>query len=1394
MSIAENVLDAVDILVEEKVSGLQFNKTIRGKIAEIVDASIGQYKIQYQNSYFTAYAADSNARYSKNSDVYVEILSNDFERNALILGTVRRLGSNYITIVEKLDKYTEIGQELLYNDLVEFSSYQGTQTKELYNNIENNNLWSLDKTAIKQAVENSDSIKLGMHIITDLPLKQQTQGNYGLKVIATYYDEAQRDDIDNRATLDRLYLFDINDMVGQPYRYVGSGSDQYAIFPIDSKNFVQIKSIAAFCEGFPEDATKEDIDIKLSDFSLQFLKELSEEQLNGSFLSINSTKGNYFTATDTQEATRDLVADLRIKGKKVNYNYQSVDFYWFKTNLSIHAGDDTFSPYGGIGWERLNATSLNVYKYTIKKKDCTGADTKFKCVAVFTEGGQTTSVSSILHIKVINGTEYVITSSAGTNFSFNIGQTKLTISPNNDNYYYCWTRSLNGETPEYLDNENILVEGQSTITAIIANPATNLIIYECSIYDQNQVLQGTASITLINNKESLGCTLVINNGTQVFKYDTYGTSPAAAAKATADRMVIPTLSFDIYDKQGNVIQIPENEKKKYMKIRWIWPTDLELDSSIQTVNQSHVLNLTMLTCDYVLKAINIPDTQTGEILSYPGIEDQPTFTYGIRDKYQAELANTSAAHNNIRLEVDYQGEHLVASTNFTFTKEGELGTNGTKYTARIVPVDNDVLDYVICGTTLYQITLNGYDIVDINNNSKITDIIRAELWDGEVNVATDNIVTWSIAKSTTRRATRQSRITIDSNNNISIIEPKNNNGQDIGTRGSIIQAMITYEGKKFYATFPICYLNKIAPPGSSDIYIPYIYKGYREVMYESDGSRGRFLGLSFEPRKVKDTEFGKFLLSTTKTWGGSTDIFTSFVDDPKILDAKIIEPPSYYIAESYEHFIYLKVGGYVFYRPIELYLNRYGMSAMNDWDGNSIQISDKNGGYILAPQIGAGIKEVVKDSTGAVIDNAFTGITIGETFQDTVNADGKSQVGMFGYYAGVRSLFLDARTGDAEFGIAGKGQIKIHASDGQGTIDSGDYKFDHDGGTGKGLKIKFTSTPAIPGDPTDEQGPYIKYGSGNFMVNSEGHITAQGGGTIAGWVIRDKFLRSPDGKTTLYSNDNTAKMQLDNTLTTKAYTTTDSNGNLVDVKWNANRATRFDIGGKFQVNEDGALKSTAGKIGGWFIESERLFSYNTSKETLELNSKGAIYGPYWGTTSSSLYTIIGTFNSATDPTVGESKNQAIVLNENKSKYYVKGPATSESNTIYYYFITQNNANVLQTETTVPTNLSYAGVIMKKPALTDKKITIMPTLDSYVTHSHDGVVDIYLVKTKKQNSLYWEKWKGQSNEITKSDRVRLGAVSAAPTTFPISITLHKDAYAEFEEITDTTKYYKYNTAK
>ena len=90
--------------------------------------------------------------------------------------------------------------------------------------------------------------------------------------------------------------------------------------------------------------------------------------------------------------------------------------------------------------------------------------------------------------------------------------------------------------------------------------------------------------------------------------------------------------------------------------------------------------------------------------------------------------------------------------------------------------------------------------------------------------------------------------------------------------------------------------------------------------------------------------------------------------------------------------------------------NRYFNSAINGWDGNSVQLGE-NGGMILAPQVGAGFKEN---------DNSFTGLFMGtakdpavELSGDTAIGGTNNDVGLFGYHQGDRTIFLDAKTGKA---------------------------------------------------------------------------------------------------------------------------------------------------------------------------------------------------------------------------------------------------------------------------------------------------------------------------------------------------------------------------------------------
>lgn len=126
------------------------------------------------------------------------------------------------------------------------------------------------------------------------------------------------------------------------------------------------------------------------------------------------------------------------------------------------------------------------------------------------------------------------------------------------------------------------------------------------------------------------------------------------------------------------------------------------------------------------------------------------------------------------------------------------------------------------------------------------------------------------------------------------------------------------------------------------------------------------------------------------------------------------------------------------YLPVHLYLNRYGHSALNDWDGNSLDI-DSDGGFILAPIVGAGKKES---------DNSYTGMLMGN-ISKWENMG--TEVGLFGMAYGQRTFSLDAYTGKMVLGRAGRTRITIDPNETDSCIESANYQ------DGQGLKIGLSS-------------------------------------------------------------------------------------------------------------------------------------------------------------------------------------------------------------------------------------------------------------------------------------------------------------------------------------------------
>ena len=1373
MSLAKDLLDSIDILASEKANSVKFDKTVRATISEVTDASIGKYKVKYQNSSFFAYALDLQS-YAKNTAVYVVIPSSDFEKDPYIVGSVKKLGSNYIEVLNIEDKMSIIGTNILSSleNPIEFYSHRAEyyNTITLYSAKSNDNLIDLNKEDMGIYKQDSEYLVIGANFKTALAAAQKYGGDYGIKVTFKMGNPVYKSLQDAEEAKDYIYkqcILNTGKMTGQPYDFT-AGSDQKAVFDLKSDYFLGIESIEAFVKNFPnqdnseylsgyyyegefyssptheeetkferdtkarydldsqtwyylsnpEDKNSEYIDpsdIFISNVSLAFYDALSEAELQGISLRVLTPLGGYFTEGIDK---LKLEADLRIRGKRVNYSEQQVSFYWFVKDNRVDSNSPYFSEFGGPGWRCLNqANSLpnntaagfqaGTYTQMIYSGDyeselpvykCLAEETTFKCVALFRQENDRTIVAAEKIVynkpKEENKTKVEIYSTMGPDFDFSVGKTTLKCYVNDEheesepyNYIYYWSYSIDGD-PEVMIDDN----HTSTLENQVISTSRDFIIFNCTVYDSedaNAVPVGAAALTLTNGEPSGEYRLIINNGTQVFKYDAYGVSPASPSVDPIDRLDlgIYALSFDIYNDKGQKVN-GEEDITRIADIKWVWPTTLtDVNPSQQTANFESMLLPPELPegVNFEQDFINNPSDNSST--SRWVLSNQAQLAYRIQNEY-----DPNKILNDIILEVDYKGKHLTASTHFTFTKEGELGTNGTKFTTRIIPKSNTYSKIVIGHPNgLYGLTANGtYEKTD-NMPFKV------QIWDGGVNPLkeyqpNDSHLTWSTELDGRDISQYMTVNNITDTVSFTVNRPITQNHT---LKVTVDDTSIS--NQLFYAIYPLDLLQNLQYN---------INGGYRSCNYESDGTRSAFTQKPFVLTKVSGDEVDPSTITWMNTWGGR--IYTDAIDidtrEPKAeaistlsgYNNIIIEPPSYYIGTNVNNYITCSVDGIpVAVIPIEFYLNRYGLAAMNGWDGVSLKLNSDGTNYILAPQMGAGKKEN---------DGSFTGIVTGTSMEG-----GSQNAGLFGYKSGQRTIFLDANTGNATFGKAGVNQIKIEA-DGTGSIQ------------GSGMTITLGTNPGI------------SFTSGRFQVDKDGNLTATGGGTIGGWHIGSDRLTASSGGNTITLNSNGSlsgpHWSIANTgiatFSDVIITNTNAGSTQKNIISIGNKTS--EEGGTFTVKNDGTMSasgvnvtgtitantlnaSSGGYIGGWKIGGNSLSHGNFTLSASGngqikfgdgyLTSGGTSHGSHTGSHS-------GTHTGSGGSGFGLSSGAGILGNNlgDQYKWYSTGLVTDiDTKTISYVQSVHLNKDGdsysldVDTKTAmVPTSYSYLGgnsILMKK---------------------------------------------------------------------------------------------------
>ena len=1009
-SYENKILEAVEIITNQKIDEADFNKTVQATIIKMIDAASAHYLVKYQDSRFDAFAVNKTKQYQDGQNVYVLFPGNDTKQDKMIIGPVEK-NAEFVTTIVDAERYEIVGTNCAnsLNDTFELCSYTPNgDIKILYDRENRINLIHLNTRDVQEYIQQSSILCCGADFRTQLPAEQQLKGNYGIVFELAFEDGLMKN-----------YMVDVNQMTGNPYKLTKS-TTQKSYFEI-GEGFQYVNKIYIFEKDFPYIDDNKENDIFVKNIFIGGAIGLTSDELLSTRVALETPDGSYFSQTEDVNEKR-IEAKIKVSGK-VQEDISNVKFYWFKENSSIDLTNPKYNHAGGAGWEYLTEGTNT---YTVYKTDIISEEQMYKCVA---------DIGGILYSQVVIFKNYdteikiSIQSSNGTVFYYDMGEITLTCNveggdPANE-YSYHWTFEDSGAGTTFLEND-------TNIQNVYIKDISLSRKYTCSIY-LGDVYIGTSSIMLYNqtNTQDIQFQLKVLNNDILYQYDIDGNKPDVEIKP---------LKCMLQDADGNEI-----DESIFSKCKIIWTCPQEKS----------------MMKDFSASLNNL--------------------TYTIEDRYDIEKTN-----NKIGVQVQLNTQYIYKEFSINFIKKGEIGTNGTRYTGKIVVnAENDLQYPVYSGSS--RVTFWNCNLYSSSKWFKI------QLWKDSKKIyegysdgtSTENKsvqLKWSVLKNKyPNEVSDYSKINIDEYNNYTAAGyvPENR------IAASVIQCEISYDGAKIYCTKPL--LEGESWPGNKVLLVE--GTGFTSVQYNSQGRNPKYQNDIFELQVLNQNGLDitqrdlTFNWSTYgQVWDGSTWKEVSIVDiiEDNTLSAwkKRIQPKSEWngecvtagvkvdIYQATNYIATLKI-------PIHGYLDRSMNQAIEGWNGNSIQLK-QSGGYLYTPQIGSGKKES---------DESFTGMIMGKAKEENVE-----KTGLLGYSRGEQSLFLDAESGGAIFGKGSQGgQITIDPQANKSILFSKNYWKNYNK---KGFPINYENTNKNgAGLLIDLATPRIEYGNQRFIIDSQGNLT-----------------------------------------------------------------------------------------------------------------------------------------------------------------------------------------------------------------------------------------------------------------------------------------------------------------
>ena len=373
-SIGNKLINVINKISGKNVANAKYDKTILATIQTCIDASIGQYKIKYQNGYFTAYSQDTDIVYSQGASVYVTVPENNMSNRLLISGNASNDNSTkkYVTNLEGDQAFTTKGPSLLKltgtTTTVKLRPYNSPQTEIIFDPSDE----GADPPVVRQVAyvaidgmndiirRSGGAIRLGATFQTKFDDVHKYGGDYGLVLKLKFKTEEDENGVMQYE--DKYYMLNTTAMNGTPFEFT-TKTDQYEYWEIDTEKFDSVVSLYAFCKDFEtsNDPDKmKQVEIWISKISLYAGAKVFDINDSKCATIINCDAGFNFDASNNSENYKFFRATLRVNGNDVKESSeQNLEYYWAIPDTRVNsASHSNYNEHTGLGWRCLNTKKI----------------------------------------------------------------------------------------------------------------------------------------------------------------------------------------------------------------------------------------------------------------------------------------------------------------------------------------------------------------------------------------------------------------------------------------------------------------------------------------------------------------------------------------------------------------------------------------------------------------------------------------------------------------------------------------------------------------------------------------------------------------------------------------------------------------------------------------------------------------------------------------------------------------------------------------------------------------------------------------------------------------------------------------------------------------------------